>query len=258
MVQKQKFLIYRNSGKEDGYYERFEVPISKGMSILDALFYIQDHCDSTLAFRYACRGAICGSCGMTIDKVPLLACRTQANSIKTNKKPLNLPEFKFGEHSDWDQKNEILIEPLPNMRILKDLVVDMEPFWKFYGEVEPFFNRNWNDIAPESKQTPSEMQKIERFVYCILCGLCWACPVNNKNQNYLGPAQLAKAERFISDSRISKEKQEKVVSRIIKEDAVPACEQFFVCNRVCPKAVLPGIAIKNLRDKWINKEIFYT
>ena len=95
------------------------------------------------------------------------------------------------------------------------------------------------------------MKKIERLVYCILCGLCWACPVSNKNPNYLGPAQLAKAERFISDSRVSKEKKETIISRIIKDDAVPACEKYFVCNRVCPKGVMPGTAIKNLRYEWL-------
>jgi len=250
MVEKQKFLVYRNSGNEDIHYDRFEVPVSKGMSILDTLFYIQDYFDSNFAFRYACRGAICGSCGMTIDKVPLLACRTQLSTVKTAKKPFNLPEFKFGDHSDWDPENEILIEPLPNMTVLKDLVVDMGPFWKFYREIEPFFERELNDIAPETTQSPSQMKKIERLVYCILCGLCWSCPVNNKNPNYLGPAQLAKAERFISDSRISKEKQNIIVSNVQKEDGVPACEKYFVCNRVCPKGVMPGTAIKDIRDNW--------
>lgn len=253
MVEQQKFLVYRNSGNGDIHYDRFEIPVLKGMSVLDALFYIQDHYDSMLAFRYACRGAICGSCGITIDKVPLLACRTQVSTFKTAKKPINLPEFRFGDHPDWSQESEILIEPLPNMTILKDLVVDMKPFWKFYKEIEPFFNRKWNDIAPESTQSPSQMKKIERLVYCILCGLCWACPVSNKNPNYLGPAQLAKAERFISDSRISKEKQKTIVSRILREDAVPACEKYFVCNRVCPKGVMPGTAIKNLRYEWMDK-----
>jgi succinate dehydrogenase / fumarate reductase iron-sulfur subunit len=250
MSEKHKFLIYRNSGNGNIHYDRFEIPISKGMSILEALFYIQDYFDSTLAFRYACRGAICGSCGMTINKVPLLACRTQVSTVKTTKKPINLPEFKFGDHPDGYQETQILIEPLPNMAILKDLVVDMEPFWKFYRDIEPYISREWKDISPESIQSPSQMKKIERLVYCILCGLCWACPVSNKNPKYLGPAQLAKAERFISDSRISKERQKVIVLRILKEDAVPACEKFFVCNRVCPKEVMPGTAIKNLRYEW--------
>ena len=254
MVEKQKFLIYRNSGKEDIHYDRFEIPIVKGMSILDSLFYIQDYFDSHLAFRYACRGAICGSCGMTIDKVPLLACRTQLTTVKTAKKPVSLPEFKFGSHPDWDQDNEILIEPLPNMTVLKDLLVDMKPFWKFYREVEPFFAREYNDKVPESSQSPNQMKNIEHLVYCILCGLCWACPVNSRNENYLGPAQLTKADRFIGDSRISGERQESILSRVLKNDAVPACEKFFVCNRVCPKGVMPGTSIKDIRDNWISEK----
>jgi succinate dehydrogenase / fumarate reductase iron-sulfur subunit len=253
MVEKYKFLIYRNSGNGYVHYDRFEVHISKWMSVLEALFYIQDYFDSTLAFRYACRGAICGSCGMTIDKVPLLACRTQVSTVKTAKKPINLPEFNFGGISDWNRETEILIEPLPNMNILKDLVVDMDPFWRFYKEVEPYFSTEWKDVAPESTQSPFQMKKIERLVYCILCGLCWACPVSKRNPKYLGPAQLAKAERFISDSRISDKHQRAITSRIVREDAVPACERYFVCNRVCPKGVMPGTAIKNLRYEQMEK-----
>lgn len=250
MANIQKFLVYRNSGDGNVKYERYEVTISKGMSVLEALFYIQDHYDSTLAFRYACRGAICGSCGMTIDKVPLLACRTQVSMLKTAKKPINLPEFNFVDHSDWDRENEILIEPLPNMKVLKDLIVEMQPFWKFYREIGPYFEREWNDLAPESSQSPEEMKIIERFVYCILCGLCWVCPVNRKNDNYLGPAQLAKADRFIRDSRISNKRRESIISRVLNDDGVPACEKFFVCSRVCPKGVMPGTAIKDIRDNF--------
>jgi len=147
-----------------------------------------------------------------------------------------------------------LIEPLPNMRVLKDLVVDMDPFWQFYREVEPYFTREWNDNSPETSQSPSQMKTIERLVYCILCGLCWACPVSKQNLNYLGPAQLAKANRFIRDSRISNNMQKSVLSRVLKDDAVPACEKFFVCNRVCPKGIMPGTAIKDIRDNWMNEK----
>lgn len=251
----QTFLVFRQK-KEDSepYYERFNVPNTPKMSVLDALFYIQDWEDSHLSFRYSCRGAICGSCGMTIDKVPLLACRTQVSTVKSSKKPVKLPEFKFGDHADWDSESEILIEPLPNMTVLKDLIVDMEPFWKFYREVEPFFTRNWNDSAPESSQSPNQMKTIERLVYCILCGLCWACPVSKENRNYLGPAQLAKADRFIRDSRITDVRQKSILSRVLKDDAVPACEKYFVCNRVCPKGVMPGTAIKDIRDNWVSEK----
>ena len=185
MIETQTFLVYRKKPNETkARYVRYEVPKRKGMTVLEALFYIQDHLDSSLAFRYSCRGAICGSCSITIDKVPELACRTQVATVKTMKKPVKLPEFKFGDHPDWDEKNEILIEPLPNMEIIRDLIVDMEPFWEFYREVQPYFTREWKDTAPESHQSFEAARSIEHLINCIACGLCWACPVNAKNKNY--------------------------------------------------------------------------
>lgn len=254
MIEKQKFLIYRKNPNEEPRYERFEVPLRKGMTILEALFYIQDHFDSTLSFRYSCRGAICGSCGLTVDKVPDLACKTQVAFVKSKKKPVKLPEFNFGDIPDWDRESEILVEPLPNMEVIKDLLVDMNPFWEFYREVEPYLEREWNDEAPESKQSPEDAKSIENLVYCILCGLCWSCPVNAENKNYLGPSALAKGYRFIADTRISDKHRKEIQDKVWQKDGVPACEKFFVCNRVCPKGVKPGTAIKNIRDKWSNNE----
>ncbi len=255
MEELQKFLIFRkDSETQEIKYERFDVPKRKGMTILEALFYIQDNLDSSLAFRYSCRGAICGSCGMTVDKVPDLACRTQVSAVKSQKKPVKLPEFSFGKVPDWDQENEILIEPLPNMEVIQDLVVDMELFWAFYRKVEPFFTREWNDEAPESHQSSDAARSIEHLVNCIACGLCWSCPVNANNKNYFGPTALAKADRFIADNRLSEEHRKEIQTKVWSENAVPACEQYFVCNRVCPKGVRPGTAIKDIRDKWSKNE----
>lgn len=254
MADTQSFLVYRNSGDNDVKYERYEVPLRPGLTILDALFYIQDHFDSTFAFRYSCRGAICGSCGITVDKVPDLACRSQVIEVKNKKKPARLPEFTFGDHPDWDKENEILIEPLPNMPVLKDLVVNMDNFWKFYEEVQPYLTREYKDIAPESIQSPEQMNAIERLVYCIACGLCWSCPVNAKNPHYLGPMQLAKADRFIRDSRISDKHQREILERVLKDDGIPACDKFFICNRVCPRGVMPGTAINDIRTNFNNKK----
>ncbi|MFX1535375.1 MAG: succinate dehydrogenase/fumarate reductase iron-sulfur subunit [Promethearchaeota archaeon] len=248
MAREQKFIIFRQDNETTKpRYERYSVPLTSGMTILEALFYIQDHFDSTLAFRYSCRGAICGSCGMTIDKYPRLACKTQIAAIKDIRIP-KLPEIVFGEILDWDKDTEILIEPLPNMKVLKDLIVDMEPFWKFYREVKPYFVGEWKDIAPESLQSPKEAQSIEHLIYCILCGLCWTCPVSGKNKDYLGPAALAKGFRFIADTRVPRAHGEKILERVKLEDGVPACEKIFACNRVCPKGVRPGTAIKLTRD----------
>jgi len=249
MVEMQKFLVYRQQPGGKPEYERFEVPLKPGMSILDALFYIQDHLDSNFAFRYSCRGAICGSCGMTIDKFPQLACKTQVARVK-DQKPPRLPELKFGDVPDnWNEETEILIEPLPNMKVIRDLVVDMEDFWKFYGEVQPYFVREYKDEQPESLQEQEDARSIEHLVYCILCGLCWSCPVNATNPHYLGPTALAKANRFIMDTRLDDEHRETIVKRVSEKDAVPACEKHYVCNRVCPKGVKPGTAIRNIKEK---------
>ncbi|MHA2248152.1 MAG: succinate dehydrogenase/fumarate reductase iron-sulfur subunit [Candidatus Hodarchaeales archaeon] len=254
MTSKQKFLIYRkNPNDNNPRYERYEIPIKKRMSVLEALFFIQDNFDLGLAFRYSCRGAICGSCGMTIDKLPQLACKTQVTSIKTARKPSRLPELIFGDLPNWDEENEILVEPLPNMNVIKDLVVDMEPFWEFYEEVKPYFTREWKDSAPESLQAPEEARSIEHLVYCILCGVCWMCPVNATNPQYLGPAAIAKAYRFIADTRFTEEQRSSVVARVSNVDGVPACEKHYVCNRVCPKNVRPGTAIKDIREKYLSQ-----
>lgn len=248
MVNERVFLVYRQKTiNSEPYYERYTVPVKPGMNVLEALFYIQDYYDSNFAFRYACRGAICGSCGMTIDKFPRLACKTQISRLKGEKVP-EIPELKFGDTSNWIKDKEILIEPLPNMKIIKDLVVDMEPFWQFYREVQPYFIRNWNDVQPESKQTPEDIKIIEPLIYCILCGLCWTCPVKVEDKKYLAPASLAKAYRFIADTRISSKARDSIINRVLKEDGVPACEKFYVCNKVCPKGVMPGTAIRKIRE----------
>ncbi|NHJ87581.1 MAG: succinate dehydrogenase/fumarate reductase iron-sulfur subunit [Asgard group archaeon] len=249
MVKKEKiFIIYRQeSHAEKPHYEKYFVPLKPGMTILEALFYIQDHYDSTLAFRYSCRGAICGSCGITINKFPQLACKTQVDPYE-EKTHQRVPDLFFAEVPDWDREKEILIEPLPNMVVIKDLVVDMEPFWHFYQEVKPYFDRPITDTAPESFQTHDDARRIEQLIYCLLCGLCWTCPVSGKNKNYLGPSNLAKAFRFVDDTRLSEVHRDEIITRVMKEDGVPACERIFACNAVCPKGVMPGTAINKLRN----------
>ncbi len=245
--KEQTFVIFRQAEPNTKpKYERYKVPLTPGMTILEVLFYIQDNFDHTLAFRYSCRGAICGSCGMTINKFPQLACKTQVYPVE-NKRHARVPNISFGDILDWDSEAEILIEPLPNMTVVKDLIVDMEPFWTFYREVKPYFERQIKDEAPESSQSYEDARRIEQMVYCILCGLCWTCPVSGKKKNYLGPAALAKAFRFIDDTRVTQEHREEILTRVNAQDGVPACEKVFACNAVCPKGVMPGTAIDKIR-----------
>jgi succinate dehydrogenase / fumarate reductase iron-sulfur subunit len=153
----------------------------------------------------------------------------------------------FGKIASWDRENEILIEPLPHMKIIRDLIVDMNPFWKFYQEIKPYFDKKWMDLAPETAQSPKDIKEIERLIYCILCGVCWTCPVSAKNKNYLGPAALTKGYRFIADTRSTSEHRERIKERVRESDGVPACEKVFACNIVCPRGVMPGTAIASIR-----------
>ncbi|MFX1560456.1 MAG: succinate dehydrogenase/fumarate reductase iron-sulfur subunit, partial [Promethearchaeota archaeon] len=197
-------MMFRIARSRDGgtitHYDLYKVDTKKGMTVLDGLFQIQDRMDPSLSFRYSCRGAVCGSCSMLINKEPRLACRTQITDATTT--DINLKPFAAISKSPagWNPKLEILIEPLPNLPILKDLIVDMT---RFYDALESM--NLWGDAedgdTPRS-QTPDERKKIERYVNCILCALCFgSCPVNAEKEEYVGPAALAKTWRFHEDSR---------------------------------------------------------
>lgn len=246
-----KFKIKRFDG-ENSKYEIFEVKPNTQMSVLEALFQIQDETDSTLAFRYSCRGAVCGSCAMLINKKQRLACRTQVSEIADEKVltispygPLAKPEFKAGD--------EILIEPLPNLSVIKDLVVDMKPFFKHYESVEPWFGVE-DTTRQENLMSQKDTKKVDRYASCILCGLCYgACPVSTRDRDYLGPAALAKAWRFYIDPRFPD--RQKMLPGVNFTNGVWECERVYRCVEVCPKQVPPTIAITGFIRKIIVQRI---
>ncbi len=232
------------SGGEITHYDVFNVEEKPGMTVLNALFCIQDNTDPSLAFRYSCRGAVCGSCAMLVDKLPVLACRTQLLLVKDNKSQLKPFAAITDRPDDWDQDNEILIEPLPNLTVLKDLVVDME---KFYQDFEKMLL--WAEPATGDeprRQSPEERKRVEKLVNCILCALCYgSCPVNAEMEGYVGPSALAKSWRFYQDSRV--ENPERYLDAASKPEGAPMCDLIMNCVRVCPKGVAPGGAIRKIK-----------
>ena len=180
----------------------FEIEPKPHMSVLEALFQIQDETDSTLAFRYSCRGAVCGSCAMLINKKQRLACRTQVSEIVGEKVlmistfgPLAKPEFKIG--------NEILIEPLPNLPLIKDLIVDMKPFFKHYGSVKPWFDIE-NTNPQVSLMSQEETKKLDKYASCILCGLCYgSCPVSARDKELFRSCRACKSMAVLYGPKIS-------------------------------------------------------
>jgi succinate dehydrogenase/fumarate reductase iron-sulfur protein len=241
-----KLRIARSKeGGKISHYDLYKIDVKKGMTILDALFQIQDKMDPSLSFRYSCRGAVCGSCSMLINKEPRLACRTQVSVAQ--KEDMKLKSFQALSDTPigWNPREEILIEPLPNLPVLKDLVVDMS---EFYDALETM--KLWVDSVPGDEshiQCPEERKKIERYVKCILCAICYgSCPVNAEKKEYLGPAALAKSWRFSEDTRI--QNHTRYLESAKAPNGAPMCDLIMNCVKACPKGVAPGGAIRSIKQ----------
>jgi succinate dehydrogenase / fumarate reductase, iron-sulfur subunit len=214
-------------------FQSYRVKIIPGLTVLTVLNRIRDEIDGTLSFRSSCRSAVCGSCAMVINGKIDLACRTQAAPFCTN---------------------TIILEPLPNLEIIKDLVVDLTPFWRMYEKVKPYLIRQTPDPEKEILQSEEERGRFDQFVNCILCACCYgACPVPARNPEYLGPAALAKLERFALDSR--DERPAGLLEHTNNENGVWGCDTVFRCITACPKDVRPTDGIVGLRKELLRNRI---
>lgn len=242
-----KIHRYDKSSKESRY-DTFEFEPKAGMTVLNALFHIQDHFDDSLAFRYSCRGAVCGTCAMLINKVPRLACRTQLDALLARTNEIELKPYLAieKETAKWDPSNEIIIEPLPHLPVEKDLIVNMDKFFKYYRAIDPVLKANNDPPELEYRMEPNAMKELEQYTNCILCAACFgACPVDGKNEKYLGPAALAKLYRFHLDAREGSSGSRLELAN--HPDGWWACEFHTNCKRVCPKGVPPNLAIGKAR-----------
>lgn len=222
--------------RQDGdrvWHDTFEVDETPGMTVLEALFYVQERLDGGLCFRYSCRGAVCGSCAMLIDNVSGLACRTQVSSFE----------------------DEILIEPLPNFNVIRDLVVDMEHFYDLLDQIKPWISAGENVPEGGNLMSPEVEQQIEVYTNCILCATCHgACPVAARDETYLGPAALAKAWRFFIDPREPEAAKLARLDAVNNKSGVGGCDVVFRCTAVCPKKVTPTQGILAQRREISKKQ----
>jgi len=236
-------------GMEQPRYDTFVIEPAPGKTVLTALFEAQSRYDDSLAFRYSCRGAVCGTCAMLINRVPRLACRTRLGALTTGDSDLSLSHYVLPHLTEpWAKQEEVLVEPLPNLPVIKDLIVDMDEFFAHYRAIEPEFRPGGPDPEKERLMTGEAVRELEQYTTCILCAACYAaCPVTGKNPRYTGPAALAKLYRFFIDPR-----EQQGPARLMTADTQDgwwACEFHTNCRRVCPKDVPPDKAIGHARKK---------
>jgi len=245
-----QFVVYRfRPGTERPWYDRFRLDPVPGETVLSALFRIQETMDDSLAFRYSCRGAVCGTCAMLINRVPRLACRTQVDALARGKLDISLSHFApAGMDGPWDPSTEIIVEPLPNLPVIKDLIVDMDRFFARYRAIDPVFRPAGPAPARERPMSPAAVRELDRYTTCILCAACYgACPVNGLDPAYLGPAALAKLWRFRIDPREGDTQAAGRLAAGDRPDGWWACRFHTNCRKVCPKDVPPDKAIGKAR-----------
>jgi succinate dehydrogenase / fumarate reductase iron-sulfur subunit len=215
------------SQDDEPHYQEYTLDVPEGMTVLEALLRIQAEQDGSLAFRYACRGAVCGSCAIVINGRVDLACRTQVRGL--------------------DAK-VVTLEPLANLPVLKDLIVDMDPFFEKNHAVRPWLQPA--EPAPERERLvdPVQWAEAEPYTNCILCASCYAvCPAAERDPGYLGPAALAKHYRFLADVRDAADEERTAL--VDSEEGVWGCDMVWNCVEVCPKGVPPTQGIGKTRAR---------
>ncbi len=219
--------IDRASGMHD-----YSLDTKTQQTVLDALFFIQNELDETLAFRCSCRVGMCGSCGMVINGREGLACRTNLDRLG----------------------RDIYLRPLRHMRRIKDLVVDMDEFFTKYRAVDPYLKARPEVHSPIVAPPISRMREdIDVGLECISCGLCLsACDVVGVVSEFLGPAALNRAYNLIADVR-----DEDLDTRLglvgQERSGVWQCHTHMSCVEVCPKNIAPTRAIAHLKRKLIAR-----
>jgi succinate dehydrogenase / fumarate reductase iron-sulfur subunit len=229
------FNIYRFNPETDKkpYIQTYDLKEAKPeMMLLDALLAIK-RMDSTLGFRRSCGEGVCGSDGMNVNGTNLLACVTPLSELS----------------------QPIEVRPMPGLPVIRDLILDMEQFYKQYRAVKPYLIGSDPEPEVERLQSPQQRDKLDGLYECILCGCCsTSCPSFWWNPDkFLGPAALLQASRFIEDSR-----DEATAERLEQLDdayKLYRCHTIMNCVQVCPKELNPTRAIGRIKEKMVQKKL---
>lgn len=200
--------------------------------VLDALDYVKWYVDGTLGYRRSCAHGICGSDGMIINGVNRLACKTLVKDVSPN----------------------ITLEPLAGFKVLKDLIVDMEPFFAQYRAILPYLINNDPVPVKERLQSSEDREKFDDTTKCILCASCTtSCPIYWANPDYVGPAAIVNAHRFIFDSRDQAGSERLEI--LNTKSGVWRCRTIFNCTEACPREIEVTRAIEDVKRAILFEEI---
>ncbi|MFF3252473.1 succinate dehydrogenase iron-sulfur subunit [Actinacidiphila glaucinigra] len=217
---------------DEATWQDFELEIDPKERVLDGLHKIKWDMDGTLTFRRSCAHGICGSDAMRINGRNRLACKTLIKDINPDK--------------------PITVEPIKGLTVLKDLVVDMDPFFQAYRDVMPFLITKGNEPTRERLQSAEDRARFDDTTKCILCAACTSsCPVFWNDGQYFGPAAIVNAHRFIFDSR--DEGGEQRLEVLNDKDGVWRCRTTFNCTDACPRGIEVTKAIQEVKRALITR-----
>ena len=221
---------YNPDDKENpSYWQEYNLDVDETSSVLDSLIKIREEVDGTLALRCSCRSAICGSCAMRINGHAKLACNTRITDA-----------VKDG--------GTVTVEPMGIMPVIKDLVVDQTLFWDKVRQVSPWLQPEGEEPEAEYLAPNSDMTHLAGVMACIMCGACVSdCTVLEMDENFIGPAALAKAYRFAADPRDAEDSSR--LAELSEYGGIWDCTRCYECVEVCPKDVAPMDRIMALRDR---------
>jgi succinate dehydrogenase / fumarate reductase iron-sulfur subunit len=214
----------------------YEVDAPEWACLLDVLDLIKDKHDGTLAYRKSCRMMICGSCGMRMDGAAVLACKERMKPIV-------------------DAGHVPVISPMGNLPVVKDLVVDMNPFWGKIRAVKPWLDPGYDEVEEKERiVSQQQMNVIHKEALCIMCGCCVSeCNSMEADPEFLGPAALAKGFRFVGDARDQADVER--LNDLNQEHGIWDCTRCYFCNERCPKGVDPRDAIAKLGAESVKQGI---
>ena len=219
-----KIKRYNPEQDKKPHWETYDVQVEETDRVLDALHEVKWHQDGTLSFRRSCAHGVCGSDAMVINGANALACALLMRDV--------------GE--------KVTVEPIRGLPVIKDLVVDMEPFFAQYRSVLPYLINSTDPGYEERRQSPENRERFDDTTKCILCAACTtSCPVYWGNSSYVGPAAIVNAHRFIFDSR--DEAGAERLDILNQRSGVWRCRTAFSCTEACPRDIKITQAIQEVK-----------